>query len=82
MVPHLHFRYTHQEFRLVASHDVAVERIHLRESMMSKLLETVREKTGIYSSGFNPASAVGLLLPVLFVIVVGGGIAAYLIWSS
>ncbi|HYJ12047.1 MAG TPA: hypothetical protein VEW66_00525 [Thermomicrobiales bacterium] len=49
---------------------------------MSKLLETVREKTGIYSSGINPASAAGLLLPVLFVIVVGGGLAAYLAWMS
>ena len=49
---------------------------------MSKLLETVREKTGIYSSGINPASAAGFLLPGLFVIVVGGGIAGYLLWTS
>lgn len=46
---------------------------------MNKLLDTIRDKTGVYSSGINPASAAGLLLPVLFVMLVGGGLAAWII---
>lgn len=49
---------------------------------MKKLIATIQEKTGIYGTGFNPASAAGILLPGLFVIIVGGGIAGYLIWNS
>ncbi len=43
--------------------------------------ERVQEKTGIYALGFNPQSVAGLLLPILFVILVGG-IPAVLIWLS
>lgn len=46
---------------------------------MHKILDRVREVTGIYSTGFNPASAAGFLIPGLFVIVVGGGLAAWII---
>lgn len=49
---------------------------------MAKLIDTVKEKSGIYSTGFNPASVAGFLLPGLFVIIVGGAIAGYLIWNS
>jgi hypothetical protein len=47
--------------------------------VMSKLLDRIRDMTGVYASGFNPASAAGFLLPGLFVIVVGGGLAAWII---
>ena len=46
---------------------------------MNKLLDTIRDKTGVYATGFNPASTAGIVLPVLFVIVVGGGLAAWII---
>ncbi len=49
---------------------------------MPKIIDTVKEKSGIYASGFNPASVAGFLLPGLFVIIVGGGIAFYLLWTS
>jgi len=82
MVRRLLFRYTQRRLPSFDDDEVACQRAHLRESTMNKFLETVREKTGIYSSGINPASAAGFLLPVLFVVLVGGGIAAYLIWTS
>ncbi len=37
--------------------------------------DTIEEKTGIYKLGFEPASFMGILLPLLFVIIVGGGLA-------
>lgn len=46
---------------------------------MHKILDRVREITGVYASGINPASAAGFMLPGLFVIVVGGGLAAWII---
>lgn len=49
---------------------------------MAKLIDTIKEKSGIYSSGINPNSVAGFLLPGLFVILVGGGISAYLLWIS
>jgi hypothetical protein len=36
------------------------------------MLNKLREWTGIYSLGFNPDSVLGLLLPIAFVVVVGG----------
>ncbi len=46
---------------------------------MQKLLDRFREESGVYSLGFNPASFAGVALPLLFVIIVGGGIGAWLI---
>ncbi len=37
--------------------------------------DTIQDKTGIYKLGFDPASFAGILLPLLFVIIVGGGLA-------
>jgi hypothetical protein len=39
------------------------------------LKDTIQEKTGIYRMGFNPYSFMGILLPLLFVIIVGGALA-------
>lgn len=39
------------------------------------LKDRVGDKTGIYSLGFDPASFLGILLPLLFVVIVGGGLA-------
>lgn len=41
--------------------------------------DRIQEKTGIYELGFLPASFVGILLPLLFVIIVGGGLAFVLV---
>ncbi len=49
---------------------------------MANLIETVKEKSGIYSSGFNPSSVAGFLLPGLFVIIVGGAIAFWIAFAS
>ena len=39
---------------------------------MNKFLERLRERTGIYSLGFDPSSFMGIAVPVGFVVVVGG----------
>ena len=39
---------------------------------MHGLINRVRELTGIYGLGFRRESVLGLLLPVVFVVVVGG----------
>ena len=39
---------------------------------MPKMLDHLRDRTGIYKLGFDPASFMGIALPVGFVIVVGG----------
>lgn len=46
---------------------------------MHKLLDRFRQESGIYSLGFNPASVAGQLFPLLFVIVVGGALSAWVI---
>lgn len=43
------------------------------------MLDTIKDKTGIYKLGFNKYSFLGILLPLLFVLVVGGGLAALII---
>jgi hypothetical protein len=50
------------------------------ETTMHKFLDRVKERTGVYASGINPASAAGFLLPGIFVILVGGGLAAWIIF--
>ena len=37
--------------------------------------DLLEEKTGIYKLGFDPASFLGILLPLLFVVIVGGALA-------
>jgi hypothetical protein len=37
--------------------------------------DTIQDKTGIYRLGFNQYSFLGILLPLLFVAIVGGALA-------
>jgi hypothetical protein len=37
--------------------------------------DTIQDKTGIYRLGFNRYSFLGVLLPLLFVVIVGGALA-------
>ena len=46
---------------------------------MRGLIDRLKEITGIYGLGFDPASVLGIVLPLGFVMVVGG-IGALLIW--
>ena len=50
-------------------------------AMLHGLINRVRELTGIYGTGFERASVVGLLLPIAFVVLVGG-LGALLVWLS
>lgn len=43
------------------------------------MLDRIKEVTGIYSLGFDKASFLGIMLPLAFVIVVGGGLSVFLI---
>jgi hypothetical protein len=45
----------------------------------TRMLDNVKDKTGIYKLGFNKYSFLGILLPLLFVVVVGGGLAALVV---
>jgi hypothetical protein len=47
--------------------------------MGKKLLNQIKARTGIYALGFNRDSMIGLLLPILFVLIVGGGLSM-LVW--
>jgi hypothetical protein len=47
--------------------------------MVKKLLNQLKAITGIYALSFNPDSAKGLLPPILFVLIVGGGLSV-LVW--
>lgn len=42
-------------------------------------MDTLKDKTGIYKLGFNKYSFLGIILPLLFVLVVGGGLAALIV---
>ena len=46
---------------------------------MKKLIQHFQKVTGIYSLGFDMASFMGIALPVGFVVLVGGGLAAFII---
>ena len=50
-------------------------------AMLHGLINRLRELTGIYGTGFERASVVGLLLPIAFVVLVGG-LGALLVWLS
>lgn len=43
------------------------------------MLDTIKDKTGIYKLGFDKYSFLGIALPLLFVLIVGGGLAALVI---
>lgn len=45
------------------------------------MLEQIKDMTGIYRLGFNKYSFLGIMLPLLFVIVIGGGLAALIVLS-
>ncbi len=46
---------------------------------MRKLIDHIQKLTGIYSLGFDMASFMGIALPVGFVVLVGGGLAALIL---
>lgn len=60
-------------------HEAVALEENLKEDLM---LDSIRERTGIYGLGFRRESVIGQLLP--FVIVIGVGIVAVLAlnWSS
>lgn len=43
------------------------------------MLDTIKDKTGVYKLGFNKYSFLGIVLPLAFVLIVGGGLAALVI---
>jgi hypothetical protein len=43
------------------------------------MLDTIKDKTGLYKLGFNKYSFLGIVLPLLFVLIVGGGLAALIV---
>lgn len=43
------------------------------------MLDKIKDRTGIYRLGFNKYSFLGIVLPLLFVLVVGGGLAALVV---
>jgi hypothetical protein len=45
------------------------------------MLDTIKDKTGIYRLGFNKYSFLGIVLPLAFVIVVGGAISAFVLMN-
>ena len=40
--------------------------------MHESIFTRIKERTGIYGFGFNPDSVMGILMPIIFVIIVGG----------
>lgn len=46
---------------------------------MRNLIDRIQRMTGIYSLGFDMASFMGLALPIGFVVLVGGGLAAFIL---
>jgi hypothetical protein len=45
-----------------------------------EVMDRIREWTGIYGLGFRKESVLGLVLPIAFVVLVGGAIAL-IIWT-
>ncbi len=45
------------------------------------MLDEIKDRTGIYKLGFNKYSFLGIMLPLLFVIVVGGVLAALVVMN-
>ena len=46
------------------------------------VLDRIREMTGIYGLGFRKESILGLVVPIAFVVLVGGAIAALILFRS
>ena len=47
---------------------------------VGNVLDRIRELTGIYGLGFRRESILGLLVPIAFVILVGGAIAGLILF--
>ena len=60
-------------------HSHEQKRSTTRRKSMKKLLGHFQKITGIYSLGFDMASFMGIALPVGFVVLFGGGLAAFII---
>lgn len=43
------------------------------------MIDNVKDRSGIYKLGFNKWSFLGIVLPLLFVLVVGGGLSALIV---
>lgn len=43
------------------------------------MFDMIRERTGIYGLGFRKESIMGVILPVAFVVIVGGAVAALIL---
>lgn len=57
-------------------HSRQIKLIAERRTEMKALIERVKQLTGVYSLGFDMASFMGIALPIGFVVLVGGGLAA------
>jgi hypothetical protein len=44
-----------------------------------RMIDDVKDRSGIYKLGFNKYSFLGIILPLLFVVIVGGGLAALVV---
>ena len=49
---------------------------------VGNVLDRIREMTGIYGLGFRRESILGLVVPIAFVVLVGGAIAALIFFRS
>jgi hypothetical protein len=45
----------------------------------TRMIDNLKDRSGIYKLGFNKYSFLGILLPLLFVVIVGGGLAALVV---
>jgi hypothetical protein len=45
----------------------------------TRMIDNIKDRSGIYKLGFNKYSFLGILLPLLFVVIVGGGLAALVV---
>ncbi len=43
------------------------------------MIDNMKDRSGIYKLGFNKYSFLGIALPVLFVLIVGGGLSAWVV---
>ena len=50
--------------------------------MLHGLVRRVQQLSGIYGTGFNPDSMLGIALPVGFVVLVGGVGVLLVLWGS
>ena len=43
------------------------------------MLDNLKDMSGIYKLGFNKYSFLGIMLPLLFVVIVGGALSAWVV---